>query len=137
MLRFICATARARARTSQVGAYLVVYGGRDARKSYNSIWKLDTRSHEWFKPLPMGVQPPPSSRHTMVAKEGRLFLALGEIARDRVFIYDTSTDAWLQVPFRARSNFGSAGAPTSCDEPRRTPSNFYADGIAMSPDEPR
>lgn len=120
MLRFICATARARARTSQVGAYLVVYGGRDARKSYNSIWKLDTRSHEWFKPLPMGVQPPPSSRHTMVAKEGRLFLALGEIARDRVFIYDTSTDAWLQVPPRAGLKFRISWRP---NELQRAPTH--------------
>ena len=45
----------------------------------------------------MGAQPPPCSKHTMVAQGSRLFVALGEVARDRVFVYDTSNHAWLQA----------------------------------------
>ena len=82
---------------AQVGSSLYVVGGRDARQSYNTIWKLDTLTHEWSKPLPMGTQPPPCSKHAMVVQGTRLIVALGEIARNRVFIYDTVAASWLQA----------------------------------------
>lgn len=82
---------------AQVGGSIFVVGGRDARRAYNAVWQLDTTTHEWSKPLPMGTQPPPCSKHTMVAVGPRLHIALGEISRDRVFIYDTSSHAWLQA----------------------------------------
>ena len=66
---------------AQVGVHLFVVCGRDARRSYNAVWKLDTSTHEWQRPLPMGTSPPPCSKHTMVAQGTRLSLALGEIAR--------------------------------------------------------
>ena len=86
---------------AQVGATLFVVGGRDARRAYNAVWKLNTLTHEWAKPLPTGGQPPPCSKHTMVVHGARLFVALGEIARDRVFIYDTTSHAWLQAEVAA------------------------------------
>lgn len=83
--------------TAQVGVHLFVVGGRDSRRSYNVVWKLDTSTHEWKRPTPMGTQPPPCSKHTMATEGSRLYLALGEIATDRVFVYDTDTDAWAQA----------------------------------------
>ena len=81
----------------QVGTSVYVVGGRDARRAYNAVWRLDTVSHEWSKPTPTGTQPPPCSKHTMVCKGHRLYVALGELPRERVFIFDTTNSAWLQV----------------------------------------
>ena len=44
---------------------LWVFGGRDARRNYNGLWRLDTISHEWLRPAPTGMLPPPASKHVM------------------------------------------------------------------------
>ena len=43
------------------------------------------------------THPPPSSKHVMVAQGTRLVVALGEQPSDRIFIYDTCANAWLQA----------------------------------------
>ena len=82
---------------AQVGVMLYVFGGRDGRRAYNSVWRLDTATHEWQRPMAMGTQPPPCSKHTMVAHGSRLYVTLGEISRERVFIFETNSDTWLQA----------------------------------------
>ena len=82
---------------AQVGTAMYVVGGRDARRAYNGVWRLDTVSHEWSKPIPTGNQPPPCSKHTMAVQGSRIYVVLGEMPVDRVFIYDTTNDAWLQA----------------------------------------
>ena len=54
--------------TGQTGAILWIVGGRDARRAYNTIWRLDTTTHEWTKPVATGVQPPACSKHSMIVQ---------------------------------------------------------------------
>jgi N-acetylneuraminic acid mutarotase len=82
---------------AQVGKELFFFGGRDIHRPYNAVWVLDAIEHEWKKPSPMGTSPPPCSKHTMVAQGTRLYVALGEISQDRVFVYDTTKHAWAQA----------------------------------------
>ena len=82
---------------AQVGKELFFFGGRDIHRPYNAVWMLDAIDHEWKKPSPMGTSPPPCSKHTMVAQGTRLYVALGEISQDRVFVYDTTKHAWAQA----------------------------------------
>ena len=66
-----------------IGAELWVFGGRDARRSYNHVWKLDTTTHEWASfrgaHAPTGMVPPPSSKHVMSVQGTKLLVVLDEI----------------------------------------------------------
>ena len=33
-----------------------LFGGRDTRRAYNTVWRLDTVTHEWEKPVATGTQ---------------------------------------------------------------------------------
>ena len=87
--------------SAQIGTSIYVVGGRDARRAYNDVWSLDTTSHEWSRKQPSGTPPPPCSKHVVAAREQRLYVALGEVARERIFIYDTVNNAWLQAEVAA------------------------------------
>ena len=84
-----------------IGAELWVFGGRDARRSYNHVWKLDTTTHEWASfrgaHAPTGMVPPPSSKHVMSVQGTKLLVVLGELPPEKVFLYETTSNAWLQA----------------------------------------
>ena len=51
-----------------------------------------------------GVEPPKNEndeRRCVRLVDPFVFVALGEVSRDRVFIYDTTNDAWLQAEVAA------------------------------------
>ena len=84
-----------------IGAEAWVFGGRDARRSYNHVWKLDTTTHEWASfrgaHAPTGMVPPPSSKHVMSVQGTKLLVVLGELPPEKVFLYETTSNAWLQA----------------------------------------
>lgn len=95
------------------GGAIFVFGGRDARRAYNGVWRLDVTTHEWSEISASGSPPPPTSQHVMIADGHRLIIALGELPRPLVYIFDTKENTWLQASTEAAAALSSplSGVP--------------------------
>ena len=82
---------------AQIDTSLWVFGGRDNRRNYNTVWRLETNTHEWSRPTTSGSQPQPTSKFVMASHGEPLVCVLGELPLAKVYLFDTARCVWLHA----------------------------------------